>query len=91
MKSVGEAMAIGRTFKKSLPKGLCSLETGRSEPGLSVGGGPEPSEWSVGAEVYGDFDNLPHNVFSGKLSMSNGERILFIRTAIRTPRHCRNA
>ena len=30
MKSVGEAMAIGRTFKESLPKCLRSLEIGRS-------------------------------------------------------------
>jgi len=29
MKSVGEAMAIGRTFKESLMKGIRSLETGR--------------------------------------------------------------
>ncbi|GMU93311.1 MAG: carbamoyl-phosphate synthase large chain [Candidatus Hydrogenedentota bacterium] len=29
MKSVGEAMSIGRTFKESLQKGLRSLETGR--------------------------------------------------------------
>ncbi|MEM6535408.1 MAG: carbamoyl-phosphate synthase large subunit, partial [Pseudomonadota bacterium] len=28
MKSVGEAMAIGRSFKESLQKALCSLETG---------------------------------------------------------------
>lgn len=30
MKSVGEIMSIGRTFKESLQKGLRSLETGRS-------------------------------------------------------------
>ncbi|MCB9972232.1 MAG: carbamoyl-phosphate synthase large subunit [Hyphomonas sp.] len=30
MKSVGEAMAIGRNFKESLQKALCSLETGLS-------------------------------------------------------------
>ncbi|MHB8109535.1 MAG: carbamoyl-phosphate synthase large subunit [Syntrophorhabdaceae bacterium] len=30
MKSVGEAMAIGRTFKEALQKGLRSLEVGRS-------------------------------------------------------------
>ena len=29
MKSVGEAMAIGRTFKEALQKALRSLETGR--------------------------------------------------------------
>ena len=28
MKSVGEAMAIGRTFKEALQKGFRSLETG---------------------------------------------------------------
>ena len=28
MKSVGEAMSIGRTFAESLQKGLCSMETG---------------------------------------------------------------
>jgi carbamoyl-phosphate synthase large subunit len=33
MKSVGETMAIGRTFKEALQKGLRSLEIGRS--GLS--------------------------------------------------------
>ncbi len=32
MKSVGEAMAIGRTFKEALMKGLRSLETGRKAP-----------------------------------------------------------
>ncbi len=30
MKSVGEAMSIGRTFKESIQKALCSLETGLS-------------------------------------------------------------
>ena len=36
MKSVGEAMAIGRTFKEALQKGLRSLEIGRS--GLGADG-----------------------------------------------------
>jgi len=35
MKSVGEAMAIGRTFKEALQKGLRALETGR--PGWVAG------------------------------------------------------
>jgi carbamoyl-phosphate synthase large subunit len=38
MKSVGEAMAIGRTFKESLQKCLRSLEIGRS--GLGGDGKP---------------------------------------------------
>ena len=47
MKSVGEAMAIGRNFHESVQKALCSLETGLSGfdeiaiPGLDAGGGPE--------------------------------------------------
>jgi carbamoyl-phosphate synthase large subunit len=32
MKSVGEVMAIGRTFKEALMKGIRSLETGRKSP-----------------------------------------------------------
>jgi carbamoyl-phosphate synthase large subunit len=32
MKSVGEAMVIGRTFKESLQKCLRSLEIGRKHP-----------------------------------------------------------
>jgi carbamoyl-phosphate synthase large subunit len=32
MKSVGEVMAIGRTFKEALMKGMRSLETGRKTP-----------------------------------------------------------
>jgi carbamoyl-phosphate synthase large subunit len=39
MKSVGEAMAIGRTFKEAFQKGLRALETGR--PGWSVGRRPQ--------------------------------------------------
>ena len=53
MKSVGEAMAIGRTFKESLQKCLRSLEIGRS----GLGGDGKP--WRIGTEVYGDRDILP--------------------------------
>src|SRR6266404_3034017 len=77
MKSVGEAMAIGRTFKESLPKCLRSLEIGRS----GLGGDGKP--WRVGTEVYGDRDILPRDVISRKLSVPNAERICFIRHALR--------
>ncbi|HEV2434836.1 MAG TPA: carbamoyl-phosphate synthase large subunit [Verrucomicrobiae bacterium] len=77
MKSVGEAMAIGRTFKESLQKCLRSLEIGRS----GLGGDGKP--WRVGTEVYGDRDILPKDVISRKLSMPNAERIFFIRHALR--------
>ncbi len=38
MKSVGEVMAIGRTFKEALQKGFRGLETGRA--GWAIGAGP---------------------------------------------------
>ena len=40
MKSVGETMAIGRTFKESLQKGIRGLETGRA--GLGADGKDKP-------------------------------------------------
>ncbi|HUX66545.1 MAG TPA: carbamoyl-phosphate synthase large subunit [Terriglobales bacterium] len=36
MKSVGEVMAIGRTFREALLKGVRSLETGKKRGGLSI-------------------------------------------------------
>ena len=77
MKSVGEAMAIGRTFKESLQKCLRSLEIGR----IGLGGDGKP--WRIGLEVYGDRDILPRDVISRKLSVPNAERIFFIRHALR--------
>jgi len=69
MKSVGEAMAIGSTFKESLQKCRRSLEIGRS----GLGGDGKP--WRIGTEVYGDRDILPRDVISHKLSVPNAERI----------------
>src|SRR5512136_2914772 len=77
MKSVGEAMSIGRTFKESLQKCLRSLEIGRS----GLGGDGRP--WRIGEKVYGDRDILPREVITPKLSVPNAERIFFIRHALR--------
>ncbi|MCD6050061.1 MAG: carbamoyl-phosphate synthase, large subunit [Verrucomicrobia bacterium] len=77
MKSVGEAMAIGRTFKESLQKCLRSLEIGRS------GLGADGKAWRIGTEVYGDREILPRDVISRKLSVPNAERIFYIRHAMR--------
>ncbi|WP_345969540.1 carbamoyl-phosphate synthase large subunit [Sulfurimonas sp. HSL1-6] len=46
MKSVGEAMAVGRTFKESMQKALCSLETGLC--GFD--------------EMAGDMDHIRHEI-----------------------------
>ena len=77
MKSVGEAMSIGRTFKESLQKCLRSLEIGRS------GLGGDGKSWRIGTEIYGDRDILPRDVISRKLTVPNAERIFFIRHALR--------
>ena len=76
MKSVGEAMAIGRTFKESLQKCLRSLEIGRS------GLGGDGKAWRIGNEVYGDRAILPREVITPKLSAPNAERVFFIRHAL---------
>ncbi|HTD88036.1 MAG TPA: carbamoyl-phosphate synthase subunit L, partial [Candidatus Binatia bacterium] len=77
MKSVGEAMAIGRTFKESLQKCLRSLEIGR----YGIGGDGKP--WRIDHNVYGDRDILPRDVITRKLTVPNAERIFFIRHALR--------
>ncbi|MDP6581978.1 MAG: carbamoyl-phosphate synthase large subunit, partial [Vicinamibacterales bacterium] len=77
MKSVGEAMAIGRTFKESLQKALRSLEVGRT----GLGGDGKP--WRIGQNVYGDRDILPREVITQKLSVPNAERVFFLRHALR--------
>ena len=77
MKSVGEGMAIGRTFKESLQKCLRSMEIGRS----GLGGDGKP--WRIGGTVYGDRDILPHDLIVQKLTTPNAERIFFIRHALR--------
>jgi carbamoyl-phosphate synthase large subunit len=77
MKSVGEAMAIGRTFKESLQKALRSLEIGRS----GLGGDGKP--WRIGENIYGDRDILPRDVITRKLTVPNAERIFYLRHALR--------
>ncbi len=81
MKSVGEAMAIGRTFLESLQKCLRSLETRRpcTQHRCGLGGGGKP--WRIGTEVHGDRDILPRDVISRKLSVPNAKRIFFSRSS----------
>jgi hypothetical protein len=50
MKSVGEAMAIGRTFHESVQKALCSLETGLTGfDEIDIPGAPDPAADRQGA------------------------------------------
>jgi len=71
MKSVGEAMAIGRTFKESLQKCLRSLEIGRF--GLGNDGKSLPSALPNGTW---DLDKIAQ-----KLVVPNAERIFYLRYA----------
>ena len=67
MKSVGEAMAIGRTFKESMQKALRSLEIGA----FGFGGGGKHG-----------LDQPPDiKVTRAKLATPNAERIFYIRYA----------
>ncbi len=59
MKSVGEAMSIGRTFKEALQKGLRSLETGRF--GLGADGRPSLSEPEPTRETILEKLSIPHS------------------------------
>jgi carbamoyl-phosphate synthase large subunit len=69
MKSVGEAMAIGRTFKESIQKALRSLEIGAR----GFGGGGR----------YGGDEAPDDTVIKTKLGTPCAERIFYIRYAFR--------
>ncbi|MGD1030031.1 MAG: carbamoyl-phosphate synthase large subunit [Opitutaceae bacterium] len=69
MKSVGEAMAIGRTFKESIQKALRSLEIGAR----GFGGG---------GRLSGD-ERPDDAVIKTKLGTASGDRIFYIRHAFR--------
>ncbi|BET65750.1 carbamoyl-phosphate synthase large subunit [Opitutales bacterium ASA1] len=69
MKSVGEAMAIGRTFKESMQKALRSLEIGAR----GFGGGGKHGE-----------DTVPDlATIKARLARPNAERIFYIRHGFR--------
>ena len=65
MKSVGEVMSIGRTFKESLQKALRSLETGR---------------WGFGFDTKCP-QNPTREGIAAKLAIPHAERIFWLQTA----------
>jgi carbamoyl-phosphate synthase large subunit len=70
MKSVGEAMAIGRTFKEAFQKGLRALETGR--PG-----------WSAAARTLDDrLKDETLETLRGALRQPTPERIFQVKRAL---------
>jgi carbamoyl-phosphate synthase large subunit len=71
MKSVGETMAIGRTFKESLQKALRGLETGRFGLGCDR------------ADLWGTPGQPGVDEILSKLALPNAERIWHIRYALK--------
>jgi len=71
MKSVGEAMSIGRTFKEALQKGLRSLEIGRFGLGAD------------GKELVGENGGSPSRAeIEQNLATPNSKRIFYLRYAL---------
>ncbi len=68
MKSVGEAMAIGRTFKEALQKGIRSLEIGRFGLGADGRDFPPPAAEEIQA----------------RLRQPNSQRLFYLRAALQT-------
>ena len=68
MRSVGETMAIGRTFKESLQKGLRSLEIGRAG-------------WGADGKDF-DIENTSDKELREKLLAPNSQRIFYLKLAI---------
>src|ERR1700749_3253777 len=70
MKSVGETMAIGRTFKESLQKALRGLEVGRFGIGCA------------GKDRWGTSTPPTREEITHKLARPNAERIWYIRYSL---------
>jgi carbamoyl-phosphate synthase large subunit len=71
MKSVGETMAIGRTFKESLQKSLRGLEIGH----FGLGGGKK--------DLWGTEKQPSKETITSKLSIPNDQRMFYIRYAMK--------
>jgi carbamoyl-phosphate synthase large subunit len=78
MKSVGETMAIGRTFKEALQKGLRSLEIGRHGLGAD---GKDRFPFPPGMPNETRRFNLLEEMRK-QLSTPNAERIFYLRQAL---------
>ncbi len=76
MKSVGEVMAIGRTFKESFQKALRSLETGVS--------GMDSKLFELSDETRRALTEKEQQLLIEKLNVPNAERVWYLGDAIRS-------
>ncbi|MEX0818182.1 MAG: carbamoyl-phosphate synthase large subunit, partial [Pirellulaceae bacterium] len=72
MKSVGETMAIGRTFKESFQKALRGLEVG------SFGFGSDSKD------LWGSDEQPNHDEIRAKLAIPNADRVWYLRYALKS-------
>ncbi len=77
MKSVGEAMAIGRTFKEALQKGIRSMEVKRFGFGLD-----KNDKWLAAQQGKGEWP-IPEETLRRKLSIPSQGRLYYIRYALK--------
>ncbi len=80
MKSVGEVMAIGRTFKESLQKGLRSLEIGSY--------GFESRLYETPADFGRPLSEEQSNLLYSKLRTANWEMLWYLADALRAGLTC---
>ncbi|MEZ6061811.1 MAG: carbamoyl-phosphate synthase large subunit [Planctomycetaceae bacterium] len=71
MKSVGETMAIGRTFRESFQKALRGLEIGH----FGLGGGKK--------DLWGTDRQPDRDEIQSKLSIPNADRVFYLRYALK--------
>lgn len=96
MKSVGEAMAIGRTFKEALQKAIRSMEVKRFGLGLdksdkwlsSLRAGPSPARQTSESSATPDRADsetfpIPDEKLQRKLSVPSQGRLYYIRYAMK--------
>jgi carbamoyl-phosphate synthase large subunit len=79
MKSVGETMSIGRTFKESYQKALRSMETG------TIGLGADGREWKEGRWLKTGARKprgLSHDKLDAQLRKPTSQRHFFVRQAL---------
>ena len=76
MKSVGEVMAIGRTFKESLQKALRSLEIGSC--------GFESRLFDINSETRRALTGKEQQLLMDKLRVPNWERLWYVGDALRS-------
>ncbi len=76
MKSVGEVMSIGRTFKESFQKAIRSLEIGVS--------GFDSRLFELGSETRGALTGKEQQLLLEKLRVPNADRLWYVADALRS-------